>query len=608
MKKIFTMFSAAIIYVANVSAQNISGIINDYAQVTNMVNNINLTVNSVTGFSVGDKVLVIQMKGATVNQTNTINYGDILAYNNSGNYEYAIIDTIVTLTNTITLQFPLCKSYTTADVVQIIRVPVYNNVTVSGILTCQVWNGATGGVLVFEATGTVTMSANMDVSSNGFLGGAVCNSFFGCGSANFFSTATNCNAGKKGEGIAQYVLNQEQGRGHLANGGGGSESGNNGGGGGSNFSDGGIGGNEYSGCGTTGIQGIPGESLDYSVNRIFMGGGGGSGFADNGQTVTPGGNGGGIVLIKAGTIDGNNFYIRSNGQSVAVIANDESAGGGGGGGSVFLNVGTYSTLLFVELKGGDGGSTFNNIFTSDCHGPGGGGSGGILWVTDPILPPNITFTAGGGMPGLVLNPVSSCYNTTWGAAIGINGGVQFNLDQNPVQLNLNLGNDTSFCIGGSITLNAGSGFTTYLWQNGTTDSTLVADTTGIYYVTVTNAAGCANTDSIHVIVNPLPQINLGNDTTICGGNNLILNAGAGFTSYLWSTSATTQTISVTQTGTYTVFVTDVNSCSNVDSIHVVLNPQPTIFLGNDTAFCFGGSIILNAGSGFASYFWSTSAT
>src|SRR5437016_3731077 len=121
MKKIFTLCFLAILYVANVSAQNISGIINDYAQVTNMIGNIDLTVNSVTGFSVGDKVLVIQMKGATVNQTNTINYGDITAYYNSGNYEYAIIDTIVTSTNTISLQFPLCRSFTPADVVQIIR-------------------------------------------------------------------------------------------------------------------------------------------------------------------------------------------------------------------------------------------------------------------------------------------------------------------------------------------------------------------------------------------------------------------------------------------------------------------------------------------------------
>ncbi|MBL0050698.1 MAG: T9SS type A sorting domain-containing protein [Bacteroidetes bacterium] len=70
-----------------------------------------------------------------------------------------------------------------------------------------------------------------------------------------------------------------------------------------------------------------------------------------------------------------------------------------------------------------------------------------------------------------------------------------------------------------------------------------------------------------VAVYPAPIVNLGNDTTIASPNTVTLDAGTGV-SYLWSTGATTQTIVVSTSGTYTVTVTDANGCEGSDVIVV----------------------------------------
>jgi len=85
---------------------------------------------------------------------------------------------------------------------------------------------------------------------------------------------------------------------------------------------------------------------------------------------------------------------------------------------------------------------------------------------------------------------------------------------------------------------------------------------------------------------------------------VILNAGAGYNSYLWNTGATSQTLAVTQAGTYSVRVTNVAGCADVDSVKVTVLPFPTANLGPDTFLCPQSQITLTADSGYASYFWS----
>ena len=85
-----------------------------------------------------------------------------------------------------------------------------------------------------------------------------------------------------------------------------------------------------------------------------------------------------------------------------------------------------------------------------------------------------------------------------------------------------------------------------------------------------------NASSKTVTVWGPPAIDLGPDTAICQGNTLILDAGAGHSSYLWSTEATTQTIVINTSGEYWVEVADSHGCLNRDTINVLVNNLPTV--------------------------------
>lgn len=169
------------------------------------------------------------------------------------------------------------------------------------------------------------------------------------------------------------------------------------------------------------------------------------------------------------------------------------------------------------------------------------------------------------------------------------------------------GNDYSVCAGDQTVL-SGSGADTYVWNNGVTDGVAFTPATTLTYTVIgTDANGCVNSDSVTVGVNALPVVNIP-DTSVCSNGNIVLDAGPGFTAYSWNTGATSQTITVISSGTYTVTVIDTNGCQNTDVSVVSLFPDPTIFIGNDTTICTISSLTVNAPGGFVGYIWSTGAT
>jgi len=169
---------------------------------------------------------------------------------------------------------------------------------------------------------------------------------------------------------------------------------------------------------------------------------------------------------------------------------------------------------------------------------------------------------------------------------------------------VNLGNDTSICPGSFLQLDAGNTGSTYLWSTGSTNQNIIVASTGLYWVTVDNG-NCVNSDSILVDFQPL-NVNLGNDTMLCGITSYTLNAGNIGSSFQWSTGDSSQTISVTSSGVYFVTVTN-STCMDFDSISIVFSSPPVISLGSDTTLCPGTSLTLDAGNPGACYLWSTGA-
>ncbi|MEQ1747132.1 MAG: T9SS type A sorting domain-containing protein, partial [Saprospiraceae bacterium] len=144
----------------------------------------------------------------------------------------------------------------------------------------------------------------------------------------------------------------------------------------------------------------------------------------------------------------------------------------------------------------------------------------------------------------------------------------------------------SVCSGGNATLDAGAGYSTYAWSNsgGSGQTAMYSNITAMttYTVTVTDGNGCQGTDTHTVTVNPLPTPTVNGPTSVCSGGNATLDAGAGYSTYIWSNSGgssqTAMFTNITTTTTYTVTVTDANNCQGTDThtVTVPANDPPVI--------------------------------
>jgi len=202
---------------------------------------------------------------------------------------------------------------------------------------------------------------------------------------------------------------------------------------------------------------------------------------------------------------------------------------------------------------------------------------------------------------------SGTYTVTITDANGCSSTCSSNLSvvTNPVPT---ITGNLSFCLGGSTTLSAPTGFAAYLWSNGATTRSITVTTAGTWTVTVTTADGCTGTGTATTtVVNPPTPIITGN-RTFCTGSSTVLDAGAGYSSYLWSTGATTRTITVTTAATWTVTVTNAAGCSGTATATTVVNPRPTPSILGKGSFCVGSSRVLSANTTYSSYLWSTGAT
>ena len=557
---IFIVFVTKSVY----SQTSISGTINEYTLIDSIYpTKDTIEVKNSSSYFADDTVMVYQVKGADARTDTSMTvrhlFGTLTASdaNNSGKYEIILVEKVVG--NKIILKVSLNNDYDIEGIVQLIRVPSYENVSVNGELTCKNWEGTTGGVLVLMVSDTLFLNADINVTGKGFRGAEPFLSDGTCAitdtilykSYYFNENADTVSAGYKGEGVSEFDPVYRKGLGRWANGGGGGNGRFTGGGGGGNAGNGGIGGAEdttvcggvawsydnWKGLGGNdgyGFKGIPGTIND---STIYLGGGGGSGTYMNGFTATNGGNGGGIVIIIAKNIKTSDRQIIANGDSVSVVATS-SAGGGGAGGIVVFDVDSIIGDLSIYCNGGNGGY----VQSDGEAGPGGGGGGGVVFWRK-TKPDNITEAKfKGGNPGYIdeLYP-----GTPWSyhASGGADGTNEINIKTpltgflyNSIISNQDVcwGFAPKLLEGSSLRGGDGPGSYTYQWQ----DSPNGADWTDISGATQEDYQAPFLTDTIYyrrvaysgtitdygtdvkVVVHDTLQNNniLGDDLIICIGN------------------------------------------------------------------------------------------
>ncbi len=315
-----------------------------------------LNVANTYGFGLRDAVLVIAMQDPRTDMNQNI----------AGQYEFNRV--AGTAAGALVLEKPLSNSYdvVSGQKIQVLRVPEYNNLTVSGTVTCAAWDGTVGGVLAFRSkTLTVVSNGVVSASGKGYRGGA------GVPSASDYQYGI---AGERTLGVSSV---RESTSAAMVDGGGGAGKG----------ADGSGGGGGYGSRGGDGACALIGSS-DYgrgaanfgltNLNRLFMGGGGGgSGSHSSGRVGVAGGNGGGILYAAAQVIraDGS-INCSGNAGLQGVYASDLNSGSGGGGGAggslcILCNEGDFDGS--IAALGGIGGAKSPSSASGKNGGDGGVG-------------------------------------------------------------------------------------------------------------------------------------------------------------------------------------------------------------------------------------------
>lgn len=653
-------------------------IINQYASLSNNVtagqNTISVTsiadLNLPSNLTCGDLIMIYQAQGATINTSNTNQYGSITSYGNAGLYELHHVTSVSS--NTIMLDAPLNNSYFVSGHTQVVKVPQYTTLNIGSLssVTTSTWNGNKGGVLVLHALDSITINGEINATGKGFRKGSRRTSGYVYNGTQYVSTTTN-HGGEKGESIAGSVLDYDLAggrycRGAPANGGGGGTNHNAGGGGGANAnngnsyngagvmctactgtvawtldddyalsssltnsSGGGKGGNTYansdqnaylvspgnsawSGDGWRNVGGRGGHPLTNinALNRIYFGGGGGAGDA-NDNSGGNGANGGGLIILISPKIKGTGKII-ANGDSAQSSFNihADGLGGGGGGGSIILNSDFVESTIQVNATGGKGGSMIS-IGGGYVIGSGAGGGGGYLTYPTGSAP---IVTISGGQNGKNYHSWIAEFPTN-GATIGGDGLAQSipiftlvtNINYNPNgAVGISSVSANTICAGQPVTI-IPTGAPDYSLSPGNVSGTSFTVTPSSSTTYTIYGLNSCSFSYTTVTINVSPLSFNSSDQTICSGQTATLSA-SGATNYTWQpNNLTTSSILVSPTVTSIYTVTGSNgSCSSTQTVMVNVEAVPNLAV-NNLSVCSGASATLSV-SGASNYTWSPASS
>jgi gliding motility-associated-like protein len=210
-------------------------------------------------------------------------------------------------------------------------------------------------------------------------------------------------------------------------------------------------------------------------------------------------------------------------------------------------------------------------------------------------------------PGITVHTTGT-YSVTVTDTNGCTGTTSDNISLTAQAPTPSISGSTVLCTGATIALGVNGGpYSIYQWSNNATTATISVNMPGNYGVTVSNSAGCTGAASQNVQHGTSLQPTISGPTAICTGS-ISLDAGVGYSSYQWSDGQTTQKITVSAAGTYTVTVTS-SGCSGTAVLQVKAGQiaAPPAISGN-SFICSGNPVALNAGAGYAAYLWSDNTT
>jgi gliding motility-associated-like protein len=173
---------------------------------------------------------------------------------------------------------------------------------------------------------------------------------------------------------------------------------------------------------------------------------------------------------------------------------------------------------------------------------------------------------------------------------------------------VNIGNDTTICLGDSVKLTCNVGIGNKLkWNTGDTSNKIMIRKKGIYSIQVNSHCGIVKYDTIVIKVGPEYKVYIGSDTAFCGKFSYLLKANPGFMKYKWNMGDTTMQVTVNSKGIYSVKVIDSTSCPSADTIAIDEIANPIIKLSYDSITCKYAYLSIDSLKGLT-YLWNTGET
>ncbi|MES2587755.1 MAG: M43 family zinc metalloprotease [Bacteroidota bacterium] len=238
--------------------------------------------------------------------------------------------------------------------------------------------------------------------------------------------------------------------------------------------------------------------------------------------------------------------------------------------------------------------------------------GGTVTLTSSSAVNNLWSTGETAQSIVVSTSGTYTVSVTNGMCTETSSNTVVNVTPLPAVPTITASGSTTFCDGGSVTLTSSSAVDN-VWSTGeTTQSITVINSDLISVSIITNGCSSVSLDE-NVTANPVPAvptISSSGSTDICLGNNVVLTSSS-IGNNTWSTGETTDFITVSTAGSYSVTVSNgfcsASSSNTIVNVNSTPTPTPTITVGGATTFCDGGTVTLTSSSA-TNNTWSTGET